>query len=237
MMEKNLSKMLNNKFWMIKPQFSNEDIKAVFSLRSFKTDGKIERKAFAKKVGFNSQNLIVPNQTHSTNVNFVSTAKLIKSCDGIFTNEKNIACSIQVADCMPIFVAHLSKNVFGLVHAGWRGLVNGILENSARLIIEKGYRLSDFEIIIGPSIQKCCFEVRDDIVQKFKSEFVIQTDENGKYKVDLQKYALSELMDSGFEKSKIKFISECTYCLKEKYHSYRRDGKNSGRMIGLIGSS
>tara|TARA_B100001250_G_scaffold349884_1_gene321335 strand:- start:71 stop:739 length:669 start_codon:yes stop_codon:yes gene_type:complete len=222
---------------MIKPQFSNEDIKAVFSLRSFETGGEIGRKAFAKKVGFNSQNLIVPTQTHSTNVNFVSTAKVIRNCDGIFTNGKNITCSIQVADCMPIFVAHLTKNVFGLVHAGWRGLVNGILEESSKLIIENGYRLPDFEIIIGPSIQKCCFEVRDDIVQRFKSEFVIQTDENGKYKVDLQKYALSVLTDSGFEESKIKFISECTYCLKEKYHSYRRDGKNSGRMIGLIGTS
>ena len=46
--------MLSNKSWMIKPQFSNENIKAVFSLRSFKTDGEIGRKAFAKKVGFNS---------------------------------------------------------------------------------------------------------------------------------------------------------------------------------------
>ena len=141
MMEENSSKMLNNKLWMIKPQFANEDIKAVFSLRSFKTDGEIGCKAFSKKVGFNSQNLIVPNQTHSTNVNFVSTAKVISNCDGIFTNEKNIACSIQVADCMPIFVAHLSKNVFGLVHAGWRGLVNGILERSARLIIENDPRI------------------------------------------------------------------------------------------------
>ena len=175
--------MLSNKSWMIKPQFSNENIKAVFSLRSFKTDGEIGRRAFAKKVGFNSRNLIVPNQTHSTNINFVSTAKVIRSCDGVFTNEKNITCSIQVADCMSIFIAHLSKNVFGLVHAGWRGLVNGILDKSARLIIENGYRLTDFEIIIGPSIQKCCFEVRDDIVQSFKGEFVIQTDENGKYKV------------------------------------------------------
>ena len=237
MMGRRSSKILVNEFLQIKPQFSNNNIRAFFSLRSFSANGEAGRSEFANIVGFKSQNLITPIQTHSTNVNFLFTADLVQSCDGVFTNKKELICSIQVADCMPIYFAHLSENVFGLVHAGWRGLVDGILEESAALLLKNGYKLSDFEIVIGPSIQKCCFEVQDDIIKKFKSEFVIRTNQDGVYKVDLQKYAFSNMADMGFEESNIELSNDCTFCLQEKYHSFRRDGKVSGRMIGLIGSN
>ena len=237
MMGRRSSKILGNEFLQIKPQFSNNNIKAFFSLRSYPANGEAGRNELAKIVGFKPQNLITPIQTHSTNVNFLFTADLVQSCDGVFTNKKELICSIQVADCMPIYFAHLSENVFGLVHAGWRGLVDGILEESAALLLKNGYKLSDFEIVIGPSIQKCCFEVRDDIIKKFKSEFVIRTNQDGVYKVDLQKYAFSNMADMGFEESNIELSNDCTFCLQEKYHSFRRDGKASGRMIGLIGSN
>ena len=197
MMGRRSSKILGNEFLQIKPQFSNNNIKAFFSLRSYPANGEAGRNELAKIVGFKSQNLITPIQTHSTNVNFLFTADLVQSCDGVFTNKKELTCSIQVADCMPIYFAHLSENVFGLVHAGWRGLVDGILEESAALLLKNGYKLSDFEIVIGPSIQKCCFEVRDDIIKKFKSEFVMRTNQDGVYKVDLQKYAFREIRDGG----------------------------------------
>ena len=93
----------------------------------------------------------------------------------------------------------------------------------------------DFEIFIGPSIQKCCFEIRDDIVGSFKSECVTPTQKIGKYKVDLQYQARKEMIQIGFKKNQIKVSTDCTCCFQEKYHSFRRDGKSSGRMIGLIG--
>ena len=138
---------------------------------------------------------------------------------------------------MPIYFAHYSKNVYGLVHAGWRGLVYGSLENTSQLILENGYKLHDFEIFIGPSIQKCCFEISDDIVGNFKIECVTPTKKSGKYKVDLQYQARREMIQMGFKKNQIKVSTDCTYCSQEKYHSFRRDGKNSGRMIGLIGTA
>ena len=237
MMGKNIPLISNNEYWMkMQPQFTNSDIKAVFSYRSFPTNGEHGRRAFAKNVGFDSRNLIVPTQTHSTNVNFFSSAGSIQNYDGVFTKKESKVCSIQVADCMPIYFAHSSEKVFGLVHAGWRGLVNGILDRSAILIKEEGYHLSDFEIIIGPSIQNCCFEVGDDIINKFKIQFVTPIHNTGKYRVDLQMHALNDMQNIGFEKNNISISTDCTYCETEKYHSYRRDGENSGRMIGLIGS-
>ena len=236
-MVKSSSKVLNEEEWMVQPQFSNINLRAAFSLKSIPVKGLEGRRSFAKKAGFDPKDLVIPKQTHSTNVSFAKSVNSIENCDGVFTDEKDIVCSIQVADCMPIYFAHCSKNVYGLVHAGWRGLVYGILKSTSQLILENGYKLHDFEIFIGPSIQKCCFEIRDDIVGNFKIGCVTPTQENGKYNVDLQYQACREMIQMGFKKNQIKVSTECTYCSQEKYHSFRRDGKDSGRMIGLIGSA
>ena len=90
---------------------------------------------------------------------------------------------------------------------------------------------------IGPSIQKCCFEVSEDILDNFYIECVTPAEKTGKYKVSLQKQAFEQMAYLGFAKNHIKVSNSCTFCLKEKYHSYRRDGKHSGRMIGIIGVS
>ena len=236
-MVKNSSIFLNEEEWMVQPQFSNANLRAAFSLKSIPVKGFEGRRFFAKKAGFDPNGLVIPKQTHSTNVSFAKSVNSIENCDGVFTDEKDIVCSIQVADCMPIYFAHCSKNVYGLVHAGWRGLVYGILESTSQLILENGYKLHDFEIFIGPSIQKCCFEIRDDIVGNFQIECVTPTKKNYKYKVNLQHQARREMIQIGFKKNQIKVSTDCTYCSQEKYHSFRRDGKNSGRMIGLIGSA
>ena len=236
-MVKNSSKVLNEEEWMVQPQFSNTNLRAAFSLKSIPVRGIEGRRSFAKKAGFDPNGLVIPKQTHSTNVSFAKSVNTIENCDGVFTDEKDIVCSIQVADCMPIYFAHSSKNVYGLVHAGWRGLVYGILESTSQLIFKNGYKLHDFEVFIGPSIQKCCFEVRDDIVGNFKIGCVSPIQENGKYNVDLQYQACREMIQMGFKKNQIKVSTECTYCSQEKYHSFRRDGNDSGRMIGLIGSA
>ena len=214
--------------------FSNQNIKAIFSYKSFNTDGLEGRKDLADQTGFNSDSLIIPKQTHSTNILFPMEAGRILDTDGVFSSDPNLVCSIQVADCMPVYFVHHLDSVFGLVHAGWRGLVNGILLQSAKQIEEKGKSLSNFDILIGPSIQKCCFEVSDDVINQFDSNF-IEEKWAGKYQIDLQKLALHQLVQNGFKREKITTLTECTYCDSEKYHSYRRNGKNAGRMIGLLG--
>jgi YfiH family protein len=135
---------------------------------------------------------------------------------------------------MPVYFAHENKPFFGLVHAGWQGLVHGILLQSAKCIKENEKALSDFDVLIGPSIQNCCFEVNDDVIDQFDSRFV-EKKEDGKYRIDLQKMALSQLVKSGFQSEKITILNECTFCNEDKYHSYRRNGNKAGRMIGLLG--
>ena len=218
----------------ISTSFTNEKIKAVFSLKSSPLGQKASRQSFAKAVGFNSKHLIIPQQTHSNNITFCESERKIPNCDGAFSDNSKNVCSIQVADCMPIYFAHKSELVFGLIHAGWRGLVNGILSKSAFTLTEKKYNLMEFEILIGPSIQSCCFEVSNDVVDQFDRRFIIPKSDE-KYQVDLQQSAYNSLSQLGFDINKITIMNDCTFCLDSMYHSYRRNGKNAGRMIGLIG--
>ena len=91
-------------------------------------------------------------------------------------------------------------------------------------------------MLIGPSIQSCCFEIKDDVLDHFDSNHY-NPSSNDKYKVDLQGWAIDQLVCSGLERKKINVINKCTYCLDTLYHSYRRNGTNAGRMYALAGWS
>ncbi|MBL52075.1 MAG: hypothetical protein CMG57_08975 [Candidatus Marinimicrobia bacterium] len=213
---------------------SNQNILAVFSDKTFPTDGLEGRKNFAIHSGFDQNSLIIPKQTHSINVTCVNNPGKVLNTDGVFTMVPTLTCSLQVADCLPIYFSHSSKDIYGLVHAGWRGLVNGIIEESAILLKQMNISLINMEILIGPSIQKCCFEVNDDVINQFDSKFILKKN-NGKFQIDLQKFAIWKLIDMGFNSKNIMNIQDCTFCNSNNYHSYRRNGKIAGRMIGLIG--
>ena len=234
-MEQNIIRKLEKDNWLeISSNFSNPNIKAIFSLKSLDQSSMNSRKSFADSIGFVHKDIIIPQQTHSNNVIFCQSSGRVSNCDGVFSDNSGYVCSIQVADCMPVFFAHRSKLVFGLVHAGWRGLVGGIFNKTVSTLLEKKLDLIEFEIIIGPSIQACCFEVREDVLDQFDSRFVTPKSD-GHYQVNLQQLAFNELSDLGYDNKKIHIMPDCTYCLESQYYSFRRNGKKAGRMIGLIG--
>jgi len=224
----------NNNFLNISSFFFNSSIQANFSLKQFPTNGELGRESFAKATAFNPLYLIIPIQTHSTKVVFCDIPGKVENCDGVFTNNPENVCSIQVADCMPIFFAHRFKPVYGLIHAGWRGLKNGILTRSGELLKRRNYNLFDFDVVIGPSIQDCCFEVNNDVARYFNLEFITMKEPH-KFHINIQKTAQNELIQLGFVNEKIMMMNDCTFCNDEHYHSYRRNGSEAGRMIGLIG--
>ena len=213
---------------------SNKSIRIYFFSKQCMPQKRIEKfdyKCFEK---FDGKDFLIPNQIHSNNVNFSNTPGQIDNCDGVFTSNPKVVCSIKVADCMPIFFAHQYLSFYGVVHAGWKGLTNGILRNTEVLLKKMKYKLADFDVFIGPSIQKCCFEVSSNVVNRFPSKHVKQKSV-GKFIVDLQKIALEQLNFHGFCDDKIKITDDCSYCKEDMYFSYRRDGANTKRMIGFIG--
>ena len=214
--------------------FGHDDLIAVLSNRRYPGEGRSGRISFVRAVGLNSDNLAFPKQIHSGYVEIASRPGIVPNTDGIISPGGSIVCSIQVADCLPVFFANTESGTVGLVHTGWRGLVSKILPTAVNSILQIGESLRDFSVLIGPSIQACCFEVRDDVIDQFVPAFY-KKNSNNRYTVDLQKWAVHQLADSGITRSRVTVIDKCTFCSQDEYHSYRRNGLKAGRMVAVIG--
>jgi YfiH family protein len=176
-----------------------------------------------------NKSIIKMDQTHSNTVNFISGNKQIyESTDALFTSNNNFALEVKVADCMPIFIFDKKSSFFGVIHAGWRGLANGIIENSINLLKEKDLEIKNIKVFIGPSISQRNFEIQSDVMSYFDSKFSIVKD--GKIFLSLQEVVID--IFASYSIFDIININECTY-ENLNYHSYRRD-KTDKRMKGWI---
>ena len=197
-----------------------------------------EFKSKKVKIIFSNQQIdnINPNklqasmqQTHSANVKIVDESNLVSiDTDGIFTKNKNISLKIKTADCLPIFFYNELPFFIGVVHAGWKGLKEGIIENACAVLRSNIKDISTVQVLIGPSISQKNYEVQDEFIDYFGSKFI--ANKNGKLFLDLQFIASSQLKSLGVVN--VRDVEECTY-ENEFYHSYRRD-KTSRRLRGWI---
>jgi YfiH family protein len=151
-------------------------------------------------------------QVHGTDI--VSRDTLPCEADGLFVSweEFEQPLAIKTADCLPVVVEGEKGVVF--LHAGWRGLADGILKRSEISMIKPQ------RVFIGPSIHKCCFEVTSEFKDHFKNSPNFETRE-GKLFFDLQNEARDELRNI-YPNLLVGISSICTSC-NEKFHSYRRD--------------
>ncbi|MEI7620680.1 MAG: peptidoglycan editing factor PgeF [Candidatus Falkowbacteria bacterium] len=151
-----------------------------------------------------------------------ATDDIIASCDALVTNNPELVLSITVADCLPVYFYDQENKVVGLAHAGWRGVESGIVKEVVKIFKNNyGSLASDISVFIGPHIGACHFEVGDEVVEKFSlwSEFILERE--GKTFIDLAGIIKRQLLDVGLVD--VSISSECTYCLRHKYFSYRRD--------------
>ncbi|MEO0148227.1 MAG: peptidoglycan editing factor PgeF [candidate division WOR-3 bacterium] len=146
--------------------------------------------------------------------------------DGIITDKKGVVIGVKTADCYPIFL--VSQNVVGVLHAGWRGSIKGIVLEGLKEIYENfGVKPKDVKAIFGPGICGKCYEVGYDVASLFNG-FVIFKD-NGKYLLDLYLYNKHILENLG-----VKVIippPSCTYENKSLF-SHRRGDR--GRLYNTV---
>lgn len=152
--------------------------------------------------------------------------------DGSFTVLPGAICCVMTADCLPVLLTNKEGSWVSAIHAGWRGLADGILQKAVAL-----YHREPEEIIawLGPAISQKHFEVgsevRDNFVQQniqFEKAFIAT--ENSKFMADLYLIARIILQDAGVAVYGGNF---CTYHQESDFYSYRRDGE-TGRMASLI---
>ncbi len=182
--------------------------------------GKTNLESFVKETGLSNKTLIVPILRHSSRVEIVNNNNEVKYCDGLITDNSEFLLSVTVADCLPLFMFDSRKNVIGLLHVGWKGLIGNIIENAVNLYKnEFGSNLRELRAIIGPGICKNHFEVGKEIASKFKNV----RKKGSKTFVDLKLDAKDRLIHSGILVKNVEVHPDCTFCSNEDYFSYRRD--------------
>lgn len=125
----------------------------------------------ARETGLQGDNLLIspehimiPRQTHSTNVRWVNTFGEVPDTDAVITSEKDLCIAVKTADCIPILIYDVRKQLIAAVHAGWRGTVGRIIEKTLRQMNSKA---EDLYAIIGPGISEESFEVGDEVYEQF----------------------------------------------------------------------
>lgn len=170
-------------------------------------------------------------QIHSNRVIQADKCMALEQADASFTRERGVVCAVMTADCLPLLVCSVDGECVGAIHAGWRGLLSGIISNTLSMM---GAR--DYLVWLGPAIGPDCFEVgaevRDAFVQKsgaFDDAFTQQN--NGKWLADIYQLARIELASLGV--NKVFGGDFCTVTDTQRFYSYRRD-QQTGRMATLI---
>jgi len=190
------------------------------------------RKNLALKLGYNYEDLVYMNQIHSANIIVVdeNSPKLVDNCDSIITRSKNLPLMVMVADCIPILMFDSKQGVVAAIHAGRNSTFLEISKKTAEIFIEKfSSNPEDINVVFGASIQKCCYEVSEDLSKIVENSFGKEFVENNY--IDLQGINKKQLNDLGIKNIEISNI--CTKCGDKSYFSYRKD-KKTGRFAGII---
>jgi YfiH family protein len=176
------------------------------------------------------------NQVHGTQVVDAATVTEPTEADASFTTQPGIVCAIMTADCLPVLFADKAGKVVGAAHAGWRGLLAGVLENTIAQMRTAG--AVDIVAWLGPAIGPAHFEVGEEVREAFVDRALAHLEaftpiaaRPGKYLADLYRLATHALHAA--KVTEVRGGRFCTVAEPQRFYSYRRDG-TTGRMASLI---
>jgi len=206
-----------------------------FSVGDEEKNVRENRKRFFAEVDIPLTRIALPKQIHSDIVRIVTEPAEYEACDALITKEKNLFLVITIADCLPILLFDPVTSSIGIVHAGWRGSEMRILSKVVRVLSsEFGVLSKNLLAYVGPSAGVCCYEVGEEVAEKFDMKYLDRT-KGTKPHLDLKQFNKDLRLEAGIQKKNIEVSPDCTICKPELYHSYRRDKEKSGRMMAGIG--
>lgn len=210
--------------------------------------------------------LVTLRQIHSDLIHVVKSdapARLVG--DGLITNVPHVAIAVQTADCFPVLLVDPKNRAVGAFHAGWRGTVQRIVEKGVGIMRhEYGTQPTDVLAAIGPGIQKCCYEVGEELQVQFESQFTYARelfhelyspdpirqkypllflnvrppghgDTATKLYLDIAEANRRQLLTAGVRENQIMVMQHCTSCNTRRFFSHRAEKGVTGRMMAAVG--
>ena len=198
----------------------------------------------SEKMECKKEFLVTLNQQHSNKVIHFENELEVKNKlqgDAIITKLKNVGISILTADCAPILFYDPKNKIIACVHSGWKGALNGIIENTVKKFNQLDSKNEDLIAVIGPCIGKKNYEVRNDFFKKFinqnkKNESFFEKIDDEKYNFNLRDFINKKIFDLNVKN--VENVDMDTYSEKDFFYSYRRSQinreKDYGRCISVI---
>lgn len=173
-------------------------------------------------------------QTHSNIAVFASEKNRYSEADATYTNLTQTVCAVLTADCLPILLCNRQGTYVSAIHAGWRGLLHRIIDNTLDNI---PCDPNDLLIWLGPAIGPDHFEVGDEVRDLFLQmdndlSETFKPSKNNRWLCDI--YAIAKIQLLKRQITHVYGGDYCTYSDPTKFYSYRRDGAQTGRMASLI---
>lgn len=170
-------------------------------------------------------------QVHGNRVINAKSSSRNQEADASYTHQQGVVCAVLTADCLPVLLCNQAGTSIATAHAGWRGLLAGVLENTVMAM-----RRDDLLAWMGPAIGADYFEVGDEVRAAYINkapEFSVafRRLNETKWLADIYQLARIALHNAGVKQ--IYGGEFCTFGDYKRFYSYRRDG-NTGRMASLI---
>ncbi|MGE5206087.1 MAG: peptidoglycan editing factor PgeF [Chlamydiota bacterium] len=225
------------------------------------------RQAFMRALDANPTvwRLITQRQVHSDLIHYVAAPDAHPTGDGLITDVPGLLLGVQTADCLPILLVDSKRRTVGAFHAGWRGTLKRIVEKGVgEMRRQFGSLAGDLHAAIGPGIHSCCYQVGEEVREKFHSQFAYAAElfrevresnpVHEKYPLlfltarapghgpeeillflDLVAANTRQLLDAGVPAENISASPLCTSCRTDLLFSYRKEKEVVGRLLGVVG--
>ena len=182
------------------------------------------RRRLCDVVGADASRLTLNRQVHSATLYRAHAGRRGEPGDGLWTDEPGVPMFALTADCVPVAVTALGRTALAVLHAGWRGLLDGIVDAGVTAI--GGSRSA----CVGPAIGPCCYEVGPEVAEPFAARF--GEDVLHGRNLDLWTATERALREAGVDD--VERVDLCMSCHAELFFSHRRDDGVTGRQ-GVVG--
>ncbi len=209
----------------------------------------------AIELGVSERSLFYLSQVHGTASRTLGFGEdpdeVVKEIGDITLSQSpEVACGVRSADCVPVLIADKKSGAVAAIHSGWKGTIARVAAIGTEQLRALSGPGSNFIAAIGPHISVCCFEVGDDVAMELaqassisdaalswgpaSTAMVAKTGATMTRRVDLRMIVRAQLISAGIPKDQIVDVFGCTFCDPLRFHSFRRDAQNSGRLLSAI---